>query len=60
MTYSQRIGTEGDYLRSLDMRNNNKMDVKELLCENVDWIQLALGGVQWQDPMSIKINSRCL
>jgi hypothetical protein len=34
---------EGDYLKdpSVDGRNNNMMDLQEVRCEGVGWIELA-------------------
>jgi hypothetical protein len=29
--------------------NDNKMDVKEIVYEGVDWIQMARDRVQWRD-----------
>jgi hypothetical protein len=35
------------HLGDLGVHDNIKMEIKERVCEDVDWIQLAHGRVQW-------------
>jgi hypothetical protein len=40
------------------MGDNIKMDLKDALCECVDWIQLALSRYRWRVFVSKEINLR--
>jgi hypothetical protein len=37
-------------------KDNIKVDLKEMGCEDVDWIRLAQGSVQWQAVMNVVLN----
>lgn len=43
--------------RTMHRREDDiKMDITELECDNVDWIQLAKDREQWQAVVNIRMN----
>jgi hypothetical protein len=56
-TYKQDIGPRFERHR-LRLEDNIKIKLKEIDCEDVDYVQLTLDWFQWQIPFIILMNTQ--
>jgi hypothetical protein len=40
------------------LKDNNKMDLREIGIDGANWIRLGLGGVQWRAFVNVVMNLR--
>lgn len=60
MTSSYEHGSEPSGSRSRRSEVNNKIILKEIGCDNLDWIELDQGRVRWKVLVNMVVNHPAL